>query len=158
MSILLIFCFCLCPCRYCISSIVFHSLPCARYPLAIGSEKEGRKGTWEKYANMKFQNLKILRDKEVVCGMGQEVDANMPTLLTRSCAFRFSDMGGCWVSNHRHRDTYSSSLLLGHLLYPWLQNDPARHMLDTWQGSMLLDSCCRIDPVSACTECIWVGM
>lgn len=31
--------------------------------------------------NVKFQNLKILRDKEVVCGMGQEVDTNMANLL-----------------------------------------------------------------------------
>lgn len=27
--------------------------------------------------------------------VGQEVDANVPNLLTRSCAVRFSDVGGC---------------------------------------------------------------
>lgn len=74
--------------------------------------------------------------------MGQEVAANMPNLLTRSCAVRFSDVGGCYLSNHRHMDTYQ--LTLGHLLYPWLQNDPARHMLDTWQEGVFLDPCCRI--------------
>lgn len=32
-----------------------------------------------------------------------------------------------WEDVRLVMDTYSSRLLLGHLLYPWLQNNPARH-------------------------------
>lgn len=41
--------------------------------------------------------LKVLRGKEVICRLGQEVDENMSMSLTRSCAFRFSDVGIWWV-------------------------------------------------------------
>lgn len=51
---------------------------------------------------MKSQPFKVLRGKEVVCRLGQEIAENVSTSLTRTYALRFLDVGGWWVSNHNH--------------------------------------------------------
>ena len=141
--------------------VVFLKLAVSRAKSCYCLWKEGRQ---EKSANIKCPPLKGLRGKEVFCMLGWEVDENMSTSLIRSYSLRFSDVGGWRVSNHNHMGwrattelaTYCAGLLLGHLTYLWLGNDPAGHMAATWQEAVLLSPCCKMEPVCADIRCIWV--
>lgn len=119
MSILPILCFLPYPCRYFISSVVFHSLL-----WALAQKRRGDRGQCRKCTQMwNFRTRRFWGIRRLCVGWAKKWMQTWPiywSLLTSNCVLRFSVVRGCWVSNHRHMDNYSSSLLLGHLLYPWL--------------------------------------
>lgn len=102
---------------------------CCEHWLRKGGGDRGWHRKWTQMWN--FRTWRFWGIRRLCVGWAKKWTQTWPiywSLLTSSCALRFSVVQGCWVSNHRNIDNYSSSLLLGHLLYPWLQNDPARHV------------------------------